>query len=107
MGVLCDGKFHHQFQKSANSPNFILILKHLREVYGKMFVILDNARAHKSKAIQECPASTNGDVVLRHLPPHTPHTPQHNPIEIQWREIKHPLSSRFYKGGLDEMKKVM
>ena len=33
------------FQDSANSDNMILMLESLRELYGKVFVILDNARA--------------------------------------------------------------
>ena len=100
IGALCDGKFHYQFQDSANSDNLILMLERLRELYGKVFVILDNARAHKSKKVQEYLNRTNGDVVLWYLPPHSP---QHNPIEVQWREIKRAITYRFFKGGLKEM----
>ncbi len=32
-------------------------------------------------------------------------TPQHNPIEIQWREIKRALAGRYYKDGFPEIQK--
>ena len=43
---------------------------------------------------------TNGEVVLCFLPPRTP---QHNPIEMLWRELKRAISDTFF-GGSDEMK---
>ena len=39
-------------------------------------------------------------VVLWYLPPYTP---QQNPIEIQWREIKRALAGRYFEGGFPEM----
>ncbi|ETW91983.1 MAG: hypothetical protein ETSY2_55025, partial [Candidatus Entotheonella gemina] len=44
---------------------------------------------------------TNGDVILWFLPPYTP---QQNPIEILWREIKRAIADRYFD-GLDQMQK--
>ena len=43
---------------------------------------------------------TDGEVALLFLPPHTP---QHNPIEMLWREIKKAISNTYFDGE-DEMK---
>ena len=42
-------------------------------------MILDNAGAHKSRAMGKYLEGTDGEVVLLFLPPRTP---QHNPIEM-------------------------
>ena len=60
---------------------------------------MDNAGAHTSKDMERYIKSTKGDVVRRFLPPRTP---QHNSIEVEWREIKRALSAVFF-GGFDKL----
>ncbi len=102
LGALGAGTCHLHFCDSANTVNVIKLLEMLREKYGKVFVICDNASAHKSKDIKQYLEQTRGQVALWYLPPYTP---QHNPIEIQWREIKRALAGRYYKGGFPEIQK--
>ena len=45
-------------------------------------------------------AGTNGAVEMAHIPPHTP---QLNPIEMEWREIRAAIAGIFF-GGLDRMR---
>ena len=78
----------------------IALFKRLHKKHGRVFVILDNAGAHKSKAMKDYIRTTNGEAVLCFLPPRTP---QHNPIEMLWRELKRAISNTFF-GGSDEMK---
>ena len=44
--------------------------------------------------------SAGGDVELEFLPPYTP---QLNPVEIVWRDLKKRLAGRFFR-SLDELK---
>ena len=44
--------------------------------------------------------STGGDVELEFLPPYTP---QLNPVETVWRDLKKRLAGRFFR-SLDELK---
>ena len=44
-------------------------------------------------------AGTDGAVEMVHIPPHTP---QLNPIEMEWREIRAAITYIFF-GGLDRM----
>ena len=66
-----------------------------------MFVILDNMAAHTGIQMSAYIKSSKGDAVLWFLPSRTP---QHNPIEIQWREIRRAVADIFF-GGLDELQK--
>ena len=60
---------------------------------------MDNAAAHKSREMEDYVMGTNGSVVRWFLPPYTP---QQNPIEIQWREIKRAVADTFF-GGFDKL----
>ena len=62
-------------------------------------MILDNAGAHKSRAMGKYLESTDGEVALLFLPPRTP---QHNPIEMLWREIKRAIADTLF-GGFDRL----
>lgn len=101
IGAIGDGICHLHFCDSADSENLIAVLEELRRHHGKVFVILDNASAHRSKKVREYLESTHGRVVLWYLPPYTP---QHNPIEMLWRELKRALAGRYYAGGFDQMR---
>ena len=60
-----------------------------------MSVIMDNAAAHKSREVEGYIRSINASVVRWFLPPHTP---QQNPIEMQWPEIKRAVADTFFDG---------
>jgi transposase len=79
--------------KKANSDSFIDFLRSLQKRYGKILLFADNAAYHKSSRVKEHPRSTNGCVRIIHFPRYTP---QLNPIEIQWREIKKNLGNQFF-----------
>ena len=56
---------------------FKVFLEALRQKYGKVAFVTDNAASHKSHLIKKYLKDTGSDVVLIYLPPHTP---QLNPI---------------------------
>ena len=95
IGVLGRGTFDMQFHQKTDADSVIALLEYLRYRYGKVFVILDNAGAHTGKQMNDYIKSTKGDVVLWFLPPRTP---QHNPIEMQWREIRRAVADIFLEG---------
>ena len=104
IGAIGTDVCHLNFCDSANSDSFIELLDLARAEHGKLFVILDNAKAHTSKKVKQYVKGTNGDVVLWYLPPYTP---QHNPIEILWRELKRAIACRYYDRGFPQMQKSM
>ena len=86
--------------ESANSETFRKFLEGIRRDRPRLFVVLDNAPYHKSKAVREYAESAGGDVGLEFPPPYTP---QLNPVGTVWRDLKKRLAGRFFR-SLDELK---
>ena len=74
MGALGDKTLDIQFHEKANAPAVISLLEYVRRKRGKIFAILDNASAHRSKAVDEYVRKMDGRVVLWFLPRALPST---------------------------------
>ena len=85
--------------EKTNSETFVEFLKELRQEYGRLVILLDNAACHRYKAVDEFVKSACGEIRLVYLPPYTP---QLNPIEIQWRVLKDMLAGRYF-GSTDDL----
>ena len=92
-GALGRNILHIMPARSTKSSVFKIFLEALRQKYGKVVFVTDNAKSHNSKLIRDYLEMTGGDVVLIYLPAYTP---QLNPIEIQWRIIKARLAGRYF-----------
>ena len=88
---------------TCNAGEFIEFIKEVMAEYRKVVMVLGNTFYHKSKAVRKFVESTDGNLELIFLPPYTP---QLNPIEMQWREIKRLLSGRYF-GSVDELKEAI
>ena len=82
----------------TNSETFVEFLKELRQEYGRLIILLDNASCHRHKAVNEFVKSTCGEIKLAYLPPYTL---QLNPIEIQWRVLKEMLAGKYFESTGD------
>ena len=100
IGVLGDGTLDLQFHENLKAENYVAAFEYARRRHKKIGIITDNAGPLRSKVMQDYIDSTNGDVEIVYLPAHTP---QLNPIEIQWREIKAAIADIFFD-GLDKMR---
>ena len=72
MGAIGAGALYVHFCERASSDSLVALLDLIREIHDKVFVILDNARAHTSTTIREYLEGAGGRVVLWYLPPCTP-----------------------------------
>ena len=99
-GAMSQGELRIKIAESANSETFREFLEEIRRDHPRLFMVLDNASYHKSKAVREYVESIGGDVELEFLPPYTP---QLNPVETVWRDLKRRLAGRFFR-LLDELK---
>lgn len=70
---------------------------------GPVFLVLDNSRVHTSKAVKEFIATTEGKLRLFFLPPYSP---QLNPDEWVWKNVKHDRVGRSALGGLGELYEI-
>ena len=99
-GAMSQDELQIKIVESTNSETFREFLEEIRRDRPRLFMVLDNASYHKSKAVREYVESTGGDVELEFLPPYTP---QLNPVETVWRDLKKRLAGRFFR-SLDELK---
>ena len=97
-GALGRGRIHVKAVERTNSVTFVEFLKELRQEYGRLIILLDNASYHRYRAVNEFVKSTCGEIKLAYLPPYTP---QLNPIEIQWRVLKEMLAGRYFESTDD------
>ena len=100
--VSAKGKLHFSFAGRVNSDSFIEYLqKLLHDVPGKIFLVLDGHSAHKSSKTKAFVASTKGRLSVFYLPPYSP---QLNPDEWVWHNIKHDRVGKMAARNLEEMK---
>ena len=97
-GALGRDRIHVKAVERTNSETFVEFLKELRQEYGRLIILLDNASYHRYKAVNEFVKSTCGEIKLAYLPPYTP---QLNPIEIQWRVLKEMLVGKYFESTDD------
>ena len=98
-GALGRDRIHVKAVERTNSETLMEFLKELRQEYGRLVILLDNASYHRYRAVNEFVKSTCGEIKLACLPPYTP---QLNPIEIQWRALKEMLAGRYFE-STDEL----
>jgi hypothetical protein len=66
----------------------------------KILLVLDNARYHRAKALQEWLQSVSDLLELYFLPPYSPDL---NPIEMLWRETRRNVTHNHYFPDMDTM----
>jgi transposase len=71
---------------------------------GPVFCIVDNHPAHRAKAVDRFVASTDGGLRLHRLPAYSP---QLNPDEWVWKNVKHDGVAPAAPNGPDPMKAVV
>ena len=81
------GGLHLTFAGRVSPDGFTVHLNLLlHDIPGKIFLVLDGHSAHKSARTRAFVESTRGRLSLFHLPPHSPEL---NPDEWIWHDIKH------------------
>lgn len=102
--ISAHGHTHFSFlEGNMNSVAFIdYLTKLLHDIPGKIFLIVDGHGAHTSAATQTYVASTEGRLTLFFLPPYSPEL---NPDEWVWKNVKHDHIGRIAARTLDELKK--
>ena len=93
-GALERDRIHVKAVERTHSETFVEFLKELRQEYGRLAILLDNASYHRYRAVDEFVKSTCGEIKLAYLPPYTP---QLNPVEIQWRALEEMLAGRYFE----------
>lgn len=100
------GKLYFKFLEGpGNSENFIGFLTDLlHDVPGKLFLILDGHSSHVSKATKQFVADHDDRLSLFFLPPYSPEL---NPDEWVWKNIKHDNAGRAAARTEQEMRTII
>lgn len=101
--VSAQGKMHFTFlEGNTTAATFIAYLeKLLHDIPGKIFLIVDRHSAHTAAATQQYVASTDGRLKLFFLPPYSPEL---NPDEWVWKNVKHDGVGKIAARTRDELK---
>ena len=99
-GAMSQDELRTKIVESTNPGTLREFPEEIRRDRPRLFMVLDNASYHKSKAVRKYVESAGGNVELEFLPPYTP---QLNPAETVWRDLKRRLAGRFFR-SLDGLK---
>ncbi|MGH9566375.1 MAG: IS630 family transposase [Candidatus Angelobacter sp.] len=101
--VSAQGKMHFSFfEGNMNAAKFIDYLTDLlHDVPDKIFLIVDGAPAHRAAKVSTFVESTGGRLKLFLLPPYSPEL---NPDEWVWKNVKHDNIGRMAARTVEELK---
>ena len=102
LGALGNGALHIEYHDNLKADSYISPMESVVKKYGKVGIVADNAKAIVGKDMTHYINGTDGAVEMIHF---LPHTPQLNPIEIEWREIKRAVADISF-GGLDGLQEA-
>ncbi len=86
-GVTWWNFYFRLFPGAIKSPQVVIFLKHLlRHLRGKVLVIWDGLRQHRSALVRDCVTAQRGRLALEFLPGYAPEL---NPVEYLWGHWKH------------------
>jgi transposase len=92
----------HLHVGSFKAKDFISFCKQLlADIEGKIFLIVDGSSVHTATETREFVASTNGRLELFFLPPYSPEL---NPDEWVWKNVKHDQIGRKSVLGIHDLK---
>jgi transposase len=85
-----------------NGPVFLDFCRRLlHDAQGPVFLVLDGHPVHRSKAVKQFARSTGGRLRLYFLPGYSPEL---NPDEWVWKNIKHDRIGRAGVSGPEDLK---
>lgn len=101
--ISAQGKFHFSFvDGNINAGSFIDYLKKLlHDIPGQVFLIVDGHGAHTAKATREFTEKNSERLKMFFLPPYSPEL---NPDEWVWKNVKHDNVGKIVARGVDEMR---
>lgn len=98
-GAMFENKIVTKISKKINGVKFLAFIKRLRKHHKKLCIIVDNARWHLTKKILDF--VKNSQIKLVRL---LAYSPELNPIEQYWQNVKKWLGTRVW-ASIEELRK--
>ena len=103
-GITHEDGFDFDFYDKANAANFMKFLKKIHDKYGKCMIFLDSASYHTAACVDKfIKKQLDAEITLVPFPKYSP---EENPVEPQWREIKRMIANQMFE-STKEMKTVI
>ena len=94
LGALGPEGFFWKYCERGNTGTMIGFVRETVAKHGRILLVMDNASYHKSKAFVREMAKLGGAVKIVYLPTYSPDL---NPVEMVWKELKKYIANGFYK----------
>lgn len=96
------GELHFDIQgQGITAEDFLIFCKKLISDAGRpVFLILDNSQVHRAKILKDYTAQSKGMLTLFFLPPYSPDL---NPDEWVWKNVKHDNIGRAAAKSTDDL----
>jgi len=103
--ISASGEFEFMLHEGrVNSAVFVRFLTQLMVARSRpVILVVDGHSIHKSKEVQAFVASTHGNLELAYLPPYSP---QLNPDELVWKNVKERVSKMLPTDKFDLREKI-
>jgi transposase len=89
------------FPGSIKAPQLVEFLSaRTRQIEGKLLIVWDGLKAHKSRLLRRLIESQGSRIVLDYLPPYTPEL---NPVEYVWGYLKNREIANLCSASLHEV----
>lgn len=99
------GRLLTQEAPTFNAQTFGEFIRHLlQSTQGKIYLILDNARWHRSRDLKSFFEANKYRIVLVFLPPYSPEL---NPIERVWRVARRTVTHNRYFLSIEELRSAL
>ena len=99
-----DGKFHYKFVEKQLATKTVAFLERLRKIYGRIIFVLDKARWHTAKIVQEYLHKHANDLRMEFFPTTSPDA---NPVEECWRQTRNNVTANTAFDNVEQLKKAL
>lgn len=91
--VVSNDKNHCCTEKKINSDTFIKFVRYLLKIYKKLALIIDKAKYHTSKKVENFVKKNEGRLILWPLPKRLPEL---NPTEQAWKSSRMNVTYKLF-----------
>jgi len=99
-----DGKFHYKFVERQLATKTIAFFERLRKIYKKIIFIVDKARWHTAKIVEEYISKNAENLKIIFFPTTSPDL---NPVEECWRQTRNNVTANKAFSSCDELRKEL
>lgn len=98
------GKFHYKFVEKQLAIKTIAFFERLRKIYRKIIFVVDRARWHTARIVEEYVTAHAENIKLLLLPRTSPDL---NPVEECWKQTRNETTANIAYNSVEELKSAL